>query len=79
MFELETLSLLLSQEPFEAIERRRPDSEVYPLNLMLFTGLLEAGWEASWYGAVEGIPRSRQGAGAVAEGRRAALNRVLST
>ena len=35
--------------------RRCTDSEVYPLNLMLFTGLPEAGWEASWYGAVEEI------------------------
>ena len=35
--------------------RRCTDSEIYPLNLMLFTGLPEAGWEASWYGAVEEI------------------------
>ena len=31
------------------------DSEVYPLNLMLFTGLPEMGWEAYWYGSVEEI------------------------
>ena len=33
--------------------RRCTDSEVYPLNLMLFTGLPETGWEAWWYGSVE--------------------------
>ena len=33
--------------------RRCTDSEVYPLNLMLFTGLPETGWEACWYGSVE--------------------------
>ena len=31
------------------------DSEVYPLNLMLFTGLPAAGWEAAWYGSIEEI------------------------
>ena len=35
--------------------RRCTDSEVYPLNLMLFTGLPEAGWEAYWYGSIEEI------------------------
>ena len=35
--------------------RRCTDSEAYPLNLMLFTGLPEAGWEAYWYGSVEEI------------------------
>ena len=35
--------------------RRCTDSEVYPLNLMVFTGLPEAGWEAYWYGSVEEI------------------------
>ena len=35
--------------------RRRTDSEVYPLNLMLFAGLPETGWEACWYGSVEEI------------------------
>ncbi len=33
--------------------RRCTDSEVYPLNLMLFTGLPEIGWEAWWYGSIE--------------------------
>ena len=35
--------------------RRCTDSEVYPLNLMLFAGLPETGWEAHWYSAVEKI------------------------
>ena len=35
--------------------RRCTDSEAYPLNLMVFTGLPEAGWEAYWYGSVEEI------------------------
>ena len=35
--------------------RRCTDSEVYPLNLMLFTGLPEAGWEDWWYGSVDEI------------------------
>ena len=35
--------------------RRCTDSEVYPLNLMLFTGLPETGWDAYWYGSVEEI------------------------
>ncbi len=35
--------------------RRCTDSEVYPLNLMLFAGLPEIGWEAHWYSAVEEI------------------------
>ena len=35
--------------------RRCTDSETYPLNLMLFTGLPEAGWEAYWYSSVEEI------------------------
>ena len=33
--------------------RRCTDSETYPLNLMLFTGLPETGWEASWYASIE--------------------------
>ncbi len=33
--------------------RRWTDSEGYPLNLMLFTGLPETGWEASWYVSIE--------------------------
>ena len=35
--------------------RRCTDSEVYPLNLMLFAGLPEEGWEAYWYSRVEEI------------------------
>ena len=35
--------------------RRCTDSETYPLNLMLFAGLPETGWEDSWYGALEEI------------------------
>ena len=38
--------------------RRCTDSEAYPLNLMVFTGLPEAGWEAYWYGSVEQIADS---------------------
>jgi len=35
--------------------RRSADSEVYPLNLMLFTGLPETGWENFWYRSVREI------------------------
>ena len=35
--------------------RRCTDSEVYPLNLMLFTGLPADGWETAWYGSLEEI------------------------
>ena len=35
--------------------RRCTDSEDYPLNLMLFTGLPETGWEAFWYRSIEEI------------------------
>ena len=35
--------------------RRCTDSETYPLNLMLFTGLPQIGWEAWWYASVEEI------------------------
>ena len=35
--------------------RRCNDSEDYPLNLMLFTGLPEHGWEDYWYTSVEEI------------------------
>ena len=35
--------------------RRCTDSESYPLNLMVFTGLPETGWEAFWYSAIEEI------------------------
>ena len=33
--------------------RRCTDSEIYPLNLMIFTGLPETGWEAHWYASIE--------------------------
>ncbi len=33
--------------------RRCSDSEAYPLNLMVFTGLPEKGWKASWYTSIE--------------------------
>ena len=32
-----------------------PDSEAYPLNLMLFTGLPEMGWDAYWYSSAQEI------------------------
>ena len=35
--------------------RRSTDSEAYPLNLMVFTGLPETGWETFWYRSVEEI------------------------
>ena len=35
--------------------RRCTDSETYPLNLMLFTGLPQTGWEAYWYAAIDEI------------------------
>ena len=35
--------------------RRCTDCEGYPLNLMLFTGLPEFGWEAYWYTSIEEI------------------------
>ena len=33
--------------------RRCTHSEGYRLNLMVFTGLPENGWEASWYTSIE--------------------------
>ncbi len=33
--------------------RRCTDSEAYPLNLMVFTGLPEHGWEAYWYSSID--------------------------
>ncbi len=36
--------------------RRCTDSEHYPLNLMLFTGLPEHGWEDYYYTSIEEIP-----------------------
>ena len=35
--------------------RRCTDSEAYPLNLMLFTGLPEMGWDAYWYSSAQEI------------------------
>ena len=35
--------------------RRCTDSEAYPLNLMVFTGLPEAGWQAYWYASIHEI------------------------
>ena len=35
--------------------RRCTDSEDYPLNLMLFAGLPEAGWEDCWYRSIDEI------------------------
>ena len=35
--------------------RRCTDSETYPLNLMLFTGLPETGWDACWYESIAQI------------------------
>ena len=35
--------------------RRCTDSEAYPLNLMVFTGLPEASWQMYWYGSVNEI------------------------
>ena len=35
--------------------RRCSDSEIYPLNPMVFTGLPETGWEAYWYRSVAEI------------------------
>ncbi len=32
--------------------RRCSDSDIYPLNLMLFAGLPRSGWEAYWYTSV---------------------------
>ena len=38
--------------------RRCTDSENYPLNLMLFTGLPEVGWQSHWYGSINQIADS---------------------
>ena len=35
--------------------RRCTDSETYPLNLMIFTGLPKDGWEDYWYTSVDDI------------------------
>ena len=36
--------------------RRSTDCEEYPLNLMIFTGLPEFGWQAHYYRSIDGIP-----------------------
>ena len=36
--------------------RRCTDSEKYPLNLMVFTGLPEVGWERYWFNSIGEIP-----------------------
>ena len=38
--------------------RRCSDSDIYPLNLMLFAGLPAQGWEAYWYASLEEIADS---------------------
>ncbi len=35
--------------------RRCTDSEAYPLNLMVFAGLPESGWESHWYSSISEI------------------------
>ena len=35
--------------------RRCTDSETYPLNLMVFTGLTESDWESHWYTSINEI------------------------
>ena len=43
--------------------RRCTDSENYPLNLMLFTGLPEVGWQSHWYGSINQIADSDKALG----------------
>ncbi len=40
--------------------RRCTESEVYPLNLMIFTGLPEWGWEDHYYTSVSEIPSPKK-------------------
>ncbi|MEE2753270.1 MAG: nucleoside 2-deoxyribosyltransferase [Candidatus Latescibacterota bacterium] len=40
--------------------RRCTDSEHYPLNLMVFTGLPESGWEDSFYTSIDEIRSSQK-------------------
>ena len=40
--------------------RRCTDSERYPLNLMIFTGLPEVGWEDYYFTSMEEIPSPRK-------------------
>ena len=49
--------------------RRCTDSENYPLNLMLFTGLPEDGWGSLLLHIARGNQRTRQGSGALAARR----------
>ena len=50
--------------------RRSADTDRYPLNLMLFTGLPAEGWEAYWYTSVEEISSPDKAlAGWIADGR----------
>ena len=43
--------------------RRATDSENYPLNLMLFTGLPREGWRDSWYESVEELAHPEKALG----------------
>ena len=36
--------------------RRATDSEEYPLNLMLFTGIPKTGWQSHFYTSITEIP-----------------------
>lgn len=48
--------------------RRATDSEHYPLNLMLFTGLPETGWQDYYYTSVEAITDPEKGLAIWAKG-----------
>ena len=48
--------------------RRVVESEQYPLNLMLFTGLPEQGWEDYYYTSIRGDTLAGQGSRPVGEG-----------
>ena len=58
--------------------RRCTDSEAYPLNLMVFTGLPEVGWGGFLVRLGGRDRRSRQGARTLAERRRAGLSGLPS-
>ena len=47
--------------------RRVTDSEQYPLNLMLFTGLPEDGWQDYFYTSVEEITSPEESAGTLGQ------------
>ena len=51
--------------------RRCTDSETYPLNLMLFAGLPEKGWEDYWYTSINEIADPDKGLVRWLEGRTA--------